>query len=48
MGPEGAFVAGLVEVEVLSLEDVNELLALGVANRKVLIGLCIVYMYRTI
>ena len=35
------FVAGLVEVEVLSLEDVNELLALGVANRKVLIGLCI-------
>jgi hypothetical protein len=27
-----------VEVEVLGLEDVNELLALGVANRKVLIA----------
>ena len=35
MGKNGTFVAGLVEVEVMSMEDVNELLSLGVANRSV-------------
>ena len=35
MGKGGVFVAGLVEVEVMSMEDVNELLQLGVSNRSV-------------
>ena len=35
VGPKGVYVAGLVEVEVLGMEDVEELLALGHSNRSV-------------
>jgi kinesin family protein C2/C3 len=35
MGKAGVYVAGLVEVEVMSMDDVNELLQLGVSNRSV-------------
>eukprot|EP00937_MAST-01D_sp_MAST-1D-sp2_P007103 g7103.t1 len=35
VGKEGVFIPGLVEVEVMSMEDVNELLTLGVSNRSV-------------